>query len=123
MRNSKEYLSIWQVNDRDDFNRVVETGTFKTIKEFALERFEVMNVDEMWKLEDLERGDEQLIFDFLEQLNYNVYELCSVTKDDFTENVIEVGIYYYIDEETGKKVYDVEEMMREFEIKLEELPK
>lgn len=122
MRNSREHLSIWQVNDRDDFNRVVETGTFKRVKEFALERFEVMNVDEMWKLEDLERGDEQLIFDFLEQLNYNVYELCSVTKDDFTENVIEVGIYYYIDEETGKKVYDVEEMMREFEIKLEELP-
>ena len=39
------------------------------------------------------------------------------------ENVIEIGIYYYIDEETGKKVFDVEEMTREFEQKLDELEK
>lgn len=36
------------------------------------------------------------------------------------ENKIEVGIYYYVDED-GKKVYDTEEMMREFEQKLSEL--
>lgn len=34
---------------------------------------------------------------------------------------IKVGIYYYIDDETGKKVYDEDEMRDEFERKLEEL--
>ena len=38
------------------------------------------------------------------------------------ENKIEVGIYYYVDED-GKKVYDTEEMTREFEQKLDELEK
>ena len=33
---------------------------------------------------------------------------------------IEVGVYYHIDEETGKKVFDVDEMTREFEFKLKE---
>jgi 6-pyruvoyl-tetrahydropterin synthase len=36
------------------------------------------------------------------------------------KNKIEVGIYYYIDE-NGKKVYDFEEMANEFEQKLSEL--
>jgi len=34
---------------------------------------------------------------------------------------IEVGVYYYIDE-NNKIVYDEEEMTREFENKLKELP-
>jgi hypothetical protein len=33
---------------------------------------------------------------------------------------IEVNVYYYIDD-NGTKVYDVEEMTREFEQKLDEL--
>jgi hypothetical protein len=37
------------------------------------------------------------------------------------EDKIEVGIYYYIDENTGNKVYDIEEMTREFEEKLNKL--
>lgn len=39
------------------------------------------------------------------------------------ENYLKIGIYYYIDDETGKKVYDEEEMLREFENKLYELLK
>ena len=34
---------------------------------------------------------------------------------------ISVTIYYYIDEETNQKVYDVEYVREEFESKLEEL--
>ena len=34
---------------------------------------------------------------------------------------MEIGIYYYIDEETNQKVYDVEYIREEFESKLEEL--
>ena len=33
---------------------------------------------------------------------------------------IEVGVYYYMDED-GKPVFDLEEMQREFETKLEKL--
>jgi len=36
------------------------------------------------------------------------------------EQTINVGVYYYIDDE-GNKVYDVEEMKREFETKLKDL--
>ena len=38
-----------------------------------------------------------------------------------SEETLEIGIYYYIDEETGKKVYDEDEMRDEFERKLKEL--
>ena len=34
---------------------------------------------------------------------------------------MEIGIYYYIDEKTNQKVYDVEYIREEFESKLEEL--
>ena len=34
---------------------------------------------------------------------------------------ISIRIYYYIDEETNQKVYDVEYIREEFEIKLKEL--
>ena len=36
------------------------------------------------------------------------------------QNSIEIGVYYYIDE-NGNKVYDIEEMRREFETKLNQL--
>ena len=38
-----------------------------------------------------------------------------------SKNYLEIGIYYYMDDETGKKVYDKEEMLSEFENKLENL--
>lgn len=38
-----------------------------------------------------------------------------------SEETLEIGIYYYIDEETGEKIYDLDEMRNEFERKLEEL--
>lgn len=38
-----------------------------------------------------------------------------------TKNKIEITIYYYIDKETSKKVYDLEEMTNEFENKLSAL--
>jgi hypothetical protein len=41
---------------------------------------------------------------------------------DSMYNQLTVGIYYYTDED-GKKVFDVEEMRAEFEMKLEEILK
>ena len=35
-------------------------------------------------------------------------------------DTLDIGIYYYIDDD-GKKVYDIECMMEEFEYKLKEL--
>ncbi len=32
-----------------------------------------------------------------------------------------VNVYYYIDDETGKPVFDVEEMEREFQTQIKEL--
>lgn len=34
---------------------------------------------------------------------------------------IQVDVYYYVDEETGIRVFDEEEMMRDFEDRLKEL--
>ena len=52
---------------------------------------------------------------------HNVIQLYQLKlKTKTMENVIEVGIYYYVDE-NGTKVYDTEEMTREFEQKLSEL--
>lgn len=38
-----------------------------------------------------------------------------------SQNYLKIGIYYYIDDETGEKIYDEEEMLSEFESKLENL--
>jgi len=38
-----------------------------------------------------------------------------------TQDKIEIPIFYYIDKETGEKVYDLEEMTNEFENKLSAL--
>ena len=37
-----------------------------------------------------------------------------------SKHVIQVGVYYYIDDE-GKKIYDFDEMMNEFEAELKKL--
>lgn len=46
----------------------------------------------------------------------------AMEKQTASKDVIEVGIYYYTDEH-GKKVYDIEEMYREFETKIQEFDK
>lgn len=38
-----------------------------------------------------------------------------------SETTIEVGVHYYINEEDGKKVYDIEHMYKEFEQKIFDL--
>ncbi len=38
-----------------------------------------------------------------------------------TSNTIEVSVCYYINEENGKKVYDIEHMYKEFEQKIFDL--
>jgi hypothetical protein len=121
MTNSKEHLSIWQVIDGDD-GEISFTGTFKELKKFTLEVFELMNDEEECEkmTKKLKKGDEVDYFKLLEDMDYEISEVCCVTKDDFTEKTIDVGIYYYTDDD-GKKVYDTEEMTNEFETKLKAL--
>jgi len=46
--------------------------------------------------------------------------LLTINREPIAEQTIEVGVYYYLDDE-GKKVYDTEEMQREFEAELKKL--
>lgn len=48
--------------------------------------------------------------------------LPTINREPIAEQTIEVGVYYYLDDE-GNKVYDFEEMMREFEEDLKRLSK
>ena len=43
-----------------------------------------------------------------------------INREPIAEQTIEVGVYYYLDDE-GKKVYDFDEMMNEFELELKKL--
>ena len=121
MGNSKEHLSIWLVIDNSS-GEISFTGTFKQLKKFTLDNYELANNEEDYEklVKKLEKGDEVDYFKILEEMDFEVSEACTITKDDFKENAIEVGIYYYIDDD-GKKVYDTEEMTREFETKLNQL--
>ncbi len=113
---SREHLSIWMVRDAQEFpSEVAFVGSFKKLKKFTLDRYKVMTDEE-----DVEIKDETDCVNLLQDMDYEVEEICTITKDDFTENVIEVGVYYYIDDD-NKKVYDTEEMTREFQEKLNDL--
>jgi hypothetical protein len=46
--------------------------------------------------------------------------LPTINREPIAEQSIEVGVYYYLDD-AGNKVYDTEEMQREFETKLKDL--
>ena len=52
----------------------------------------------------------------------DLQDLLPIIDEVVSEQTINVGVYYYFDE-AGHKVYDVEEMQREFETKLKDLPK
>jgi hypothetical protein len=46
--------------------------------------------------------------------------LPTINREPIAEQTIEVGVYYYLDNE-GNKVYDFDEMMNEFETELKRL--
>jgi len=48
--------------------------------------------------------------------------LPTINREPIAEQTIEVGVYYYLDD-AGNKVYDFDEMMREFEEGLKRLSK
>ena len=52
---------------------------------------------------------------------FNIYNQIKSNKMKNQKTTIEVNICFYVDEVTGKKVYDFEEMADEFEQKLSEL--
>jgi len=111
---SKEQLSIWLVID-DQSGEIAFTGTTKQLEKFTLDAYNLNNDDKDYRKlkKKIENGDEVDYFKLLEDMSYEVSEACCVTKDDFKEKTIEVGIYFYINDE-GEKVYDVEEMTDEF---------
>lgn len=57
------------------------------------------------------RGDQHM--DTLNDLEYSQ----TIVREIPVSNKVEVGVYYYQDED-GKKVYDIEEMEREFQEKI-----
>jgi hypothetical protein len=48
--------------------------------------------------------------------------LPTINREPIAEQTIEVGVYYYLDD-NGNKVYDFDEMMNEFELELKRLSK
>jgi len=50
----------------------------------------------------------------------DLQDLLMTINEPVSEQTIEVGVYYYLDDE-GKKVYDFDEMMSEFEAELKKL--
>jgi hypothetical protein len=50
----------------------------------------------------------------------DLQDLLPTIDEPVSEQTIQVGVYYYIDDE-GKKVYDFDEMMNEFELELKKL--
>jgi hypothetical protein len=117
----KEQLSIWLLVDNQD-GEIAFVGTTKKLEKFTLEVFELANDEEECEklMKKINKGDEVDYFKLLEDMDYDVREMCTITKDDFKENAIEVGIHYYINDD-GKKIYDTEEMTNEFETKLKQL--
>lgn len=112
MKNSKEHLTIYGVWDNGN---LTFTGSFSKLREFAIKQEEDSD-----KKKKMEKASETKVIEFLNEIDFEVEDLCEITKDDFTEQVIEVGVYYYTDDK-GKKVYDTEEMTNEFETKLNQL--
>ena len=56
----------------------------------------------------------------MDTLHESEYAMTMVLKNN--PESIETGVYWYNDEETGKRVYDEDEMRNEFESKLKNLP-
>lgn len=52
----------------------------------------------------------------------DLQDLLPTIDEPVPEQTIQVGVYYYLDEE-GNKVYDEEEMQREFDTKIKDLLK
>jgi hypothetical protein len=50
----------------------------------------------------------------------DLQELFSTIDEPLSKHVIQVGVYYYLDDD-GQKVYDFDEMMNEFEAELKRL--
>lgn len=50
----------------------------------------------------------------------DLQDLLTTIDEPVTEQTIQVGVYYYLDEK-GNRVYDEEEMQREFDTKIKDL--
>jgi hypothetical protein len=79
----KTSVEVWGVYDIEEFNGKEKCiGTFKAIKEFALKVFDNVNENKYQK-SYIENGDEVVVFNYLEEYNFEVEHLCDVLIDEF----------------------------------------
>jgi hypothetical protein len=86
MKNSKEFLTIWLVIDGQS-GEPSFAGTFKQLKKYTLEVFELNNDEEECEklMKKINKGDEVDYFKLLEDMDYNVRNITTITKDDFND--------------------------------------
>ena len=83
-------VEVWRVYDIDGREKSSEEfggkegwiGTFKTIKEFALQVFYNVNEDKYQK-SYIENGDEVVVFNYLDEHSFEVKHVCDVLIDEF----------------------------------------
>jgi hypothetical protein len=79
----KRRVEVWGVYNIVEFNGKEKCiGTFKAIKEFALKVFDNVNENKYQK-SYIENGDEVVVFNYLEEYNFEVEHLCDVSIDEF----------------------------------------
>ena len=74
----------------------------------------------MLQLHDTVMG-RRLIEHTLPEIALQLTRIADNLEKKSAQSTIEVGIHYYINEEDGKKVYDIEHMYKEFEQKIFDL--
>lgn len=85
----KSSVEVWKVMDMSELPSVeVAIGTFPKIREFALTIFDNA-VEERYQRTYLEKADEQFIFNYLDEFNYQVIHVCDVRIDEFNVNKLD----------------------------------
>ena len=83
---TKEQLSIWLLVDNQN-GEIAFVGTTKKLEKFTLEVFELANdEEECEKLnEKISKGKKVDYFKLLEDMDYDVRNITTITKDDFND--------------------------------------
>lgn len=79
MTKPKKHLVIYGV--WDDGN-LTFTGPFSWLKQYALEQYDLMEYEDITR-KKLEKGGEKVVFNFLNDIDLEIEDLCKITKDDF----------------------------------------
>lgn len=80
---TKTSVEVWKVMDIESLPNVeMEVGTFPKIREFALSVYDNIG-NEKYKRAYIENANEQVIFSFLGEYNFEVKHVCDVKIDEF----------------------------------------